>query len=167
MKSPLISRHACLVLLSLVVASFPRASAQPDVSAQPRESMRPNRAEQLASQAVAQPALAQIDRVRLREVFRLGDSIGDRVWPGWSKAPFAVLLVTPEYEFLVRYTGQEETSRERKPRQKRRQAAAVQIRKLLQANAVQTCRSVKLRYSTGGFQKSWLRRAAETDVYYR
>jgi len=49
------------------------------------------------------PALTQIDRVRLREVFRVGDSIGDRVWPSWSKAPFAVLLVTPEYEFLVRH----------------------------------------------------------------
>ncbi|MGI8836042.1 MAG: hypothetical protein ACR2H4_05325, partial [Pyrinomonadaceae bacterium] len=23
---------------------------------------------------------------------------------GWSKAPFAVLLVTPEYEFLVRHS---------------------------------------------------------------
>src|SRR6478672_1487804 len=49
------------------------------------------------------PALTQTDRVRLREVFRLGDCIGDRVWPGWSKAPFAVLLVTPEYEFLLRH----------------------------------------------------------------
>lgn len=53
--------------------------------------------------AVATPALAQIDRVRLREVFRLGESIGDRVWPGWSKAPFAVLMVTPDYEFLMRH----------------------------------------------------------------
>jgi hypothetical protein len=53
--------------------------------------------------AVAAPALAQIDRVRLREVFRLGDSIGDRVWLAWGKAPFAVLLVTPDYEFLMRH----------------------------------------------------------------
>lgn len=33
----------------------------------------------------------------------MGDSLGDRVWKGWSKAPFAVLLVTPEHEFLVRH----------------------------------------------------------------
>ena len=38
-----------------------------------------------------------------REAFRLGDWIGDRIWPGWSKAPFAVLLVTPEHEFLIRH----------------------------------------------------------------
>ncbi len=57
----------------------------------------------MAAQAGTAPALAQIDRVRLREVFRLGESIGDRVWPGWSKAPFAVLLVTPDYEFLMRH----------------------------------------------------------------
>ena len=49
------------------------------------------------------PALLAIDRTRLAEAFRLGDRIGDRVWPGWSKAPFAVLLVTPDYEFLMRH----------------------------------------------------------------
>lgn len=49
------------------------------------------------------PALSAIDRTRLAEAFRLGDQLGDRVWPGWSKAPFAVLLVTPDYEFLMRH----------------------------------------------------------------
>lgn len=33
----------------------------------------------------------------------MGEKLGERVWKGWSKAPFAVLLVTPEYEFLVRH----------------------------------------------------------------
>jgi hypothetical protein len=47
--------------------------------------------------------LTQVDRIRLAEAFRLGDQIGDRVWPGWTKAPFAVLLVTPETEFLIRH----------------------------------------------------------------
>ena len=49
------------------------------------------------------PALLPIDRTRLAEAFRLGDQIGDRVWPQWRKAPFAVLLVTPEFEFLIRH----------------------------------------------------------------
>jgi len=49
------------------------------------------------------PALPANDRVRLSEAFRLADQIGNRVWPGWSKAPFAVLLVTPDYEFLLRH----------------------------------------------------------------
>jgi hypothetical protein len=48
-------------------------------------------------------SLSQVDRVRLAEAFRLGDRISDRIWPGWSKAPFAVLLVTPGYEFLIRH----------------------------------------------------------------
>lgn len=43
------------------------------------------------------------DRARLAEAFRLADELGDEVWPGWSKAPFAVLLVTPDREFLVRH----------------------------------------------------------------
>ena len=49
------------------------------------------------------PTLPEQDRVRLSEAFRLGDQLGDQIWPGWSKAPFAVLLVTPEYEFLIRH----------------------------------------------------------------
>jgi hypothetical protein len=47
--------------------------------------------------------MRDIDRTRLAEAFRLADSVGDKVWPGWSKAPFAVLLVTPENEFLIRH----------------------------------------------------------------
>jgi hypothetical protein len=43
------------------------------------------------------------DRARLAEAFRLAASLGDRVWPGWSGAPFAVLLVTPDREYLLRH----------------------------------------------------------------
>ncbi len=49
------------------------------------------------------PKLSTTDRTRLVEVFRLADQLGDRIWPEWSKAPFAVLLVTPEHEFLIRH----------------------------------------------------------------
>jgi len=49
------------------------------------------------------PALREIDRIRLAEAFRLSDQLGDELWPGWSKAPLAVLLVTPEKEFLIRH----------------------------------------------------------------
>src|ERR1043165_116982 len=52
--------------------------------------------------AQSAPRLREEDRVRLAEAFRLGDRVGERVWKGWGKAPFAVLLVTPEYEFLLR-----------------------------------------------------------------
>lgn len=102
MKSPLISQSASnhsshkencfgqgnrvwravalgFVVLSFVGLSFRKANAQD------------------------KPSLLAIDRTRLAEAFRLGDRIGDRIWPGWSKAPFAVLLVTRDYEFLIRH----------------------------------------------------------------
>ncbi len=47
--------------------------------------------------------LREADRVRLAEAFRLADHLGDRVWPGWSAASFAVLLVAPDAEFLMRH----------------------------------------------------------------
>jgi hypothetical protein len=53
--------------------------------------------------AAEHPALPEDDRTRIAEAFRLADAVGNRLWPGWDKAPFAVLLVTPEYEFLVRH----------------------------------------------------------------
>jgi hypothetical protein len=49
------------------------------------------------------PQLSITDRVRLAEAFRLGDTLGNQIWADWNKAPFAVLLVTPEYEFLIRH----------------------------------------------------------------
>lgn len=57
----------------------------------------------VSAQAQQKPSLSQIDRIRLAEAFSLGEAIGDRVWKDWDKAPFAVLLVTPEYEFLIRH----------------------------------------------------------------
>ena len=53
--------------------------------------------------AQAKPSIPEIDRLRLAEAFRLADSVGNRVWKDWNKAPFAVLLVTQENEFLLRH----------------------------------------------------------------
>jgi|ERR1044072_2234022 hypothetical protein len=49
------------------------------------------------------PALREVDRIRLAEAFSLSDQLSDELWAGWSKAPIAVLLVTPETEFLIRH----------------------------------------------------------------
>ena len=57
----------------------------------------------IAAVGQGQPSLSEIDRVRLAETFMVADSVGDRLWPGWSKAPFAVLLVTKHHEFLIRH----------------------------------------------------------------
>lgn len=50
------------------------------------------------------PGEAQLpleDRIRLAETFRIARSFQDRIWEHWSRAPFAMLLVTPTGEFLV------------------------------------------------------------------
>jgi hypothetical protein len=39
----------------------------------------------------------------LAEAFRIAGTLGERLWADWNKAPFAVLLVTPENEFLIRH----------------------------------------------------------------
>ena len=49
------------------------------------------------------PPLAEVDRIRVAEAFRLARSLGDRIWPDWGKAPFAVLLVAGEREILLRH----------------------------------------------------------------
>jgi hypothetical protein len=60
---------------------------------------------QSAAPAPASPEaeLSRDDRTRLAEAFRLAAAVGDDVWPGWTSAPFAVLLVAGEREFLLRH----------------------------------------------------------------
>ena len=53
--------------------------------------------------AQVKPRIAEIDRVRLAEGFRIGATLGNRIWADWNKAPFAVLLVASEHEFLIRH----------------------------------------------------------------
>lgn len=58
----------------------------------------------LSFQAVSaqdKPSLTNADRIRIAEAFRISKVVGDRVWKGWPKVPFAILLVTSDYEFLM------------------------------------------------------------------
>jgi hypothetical protein len=57
----------------------------------------------LAQDKPSKPSIPDVDRTRVAEAFNLADSIGDVVWKDWNKAPFALLLVRPEYEFLIRH----------------------------------------------------------------
>jgi hypothetical protein len=56
-----------------------------------------------ATPPVSAAVLAPDDRIRIAEAFRLAAAVGDQIWPAWTTAPFAILLVTPEREFLVRH----------------------------------------------------------------
>jgi len=51
----------------------------------------------------AAPALNPTDRVRLAEFYRMEHALGDSCWPGWTKAPDAVLLVCDSVEFLIHH----------------------------------------------------------------
>jgi len=53
--------------------------------------------------AQEKPSIPAVDRTRLAEAFRIGERLRNRVWSNWDQAPFAVLLITPEYEFLIRH----------------------------------------------------------------
>ena len=54
-----------------------------------------------AASAGEKPRLGADDRARIVEARRLAAQFGDDMWPGWSGAPFAVLLVTRDSEFLI------------------------------------------------------------------
>jgi hypothetical protein len=45
--------------------------------------------------------LSRPDRVRLAEATRLADEVCERLWPGWGRTAFPVLLVTDSAEFLI------------------------------------------------------------------
>jgi hypothetical protein len=45
--------------------------------------------------------IGEQDRVRLAEARRLADRLGERLWPGWGRTPFPVLLVGDSTEVLV------------------------------------------------------------------
>ncbi len=49
------------------------------------------------------PEVRESDRIRIAEAFRISEVLGDTLWPQWNKSPFALLLVTPEHEFLFRH----------------------------------------------------------------
>jgi hypothetical protein len=49
------------------------------------------------------PEIPEADRIRLAEALRLKEKLSEIVWKDWGKTPLAVLLVTPEDEFLIRH----------------------------------------------------------------
>ena len=55
--------------------------------------------------AQEKPELSDVDRIRIAEAFRIGQKLGNEIWKTWDKAPFAVLLITPQYEFLIRHSN--------------------------------------------------------------
>lgn len=49
------------------------------------------------------PEIRQADQLRIREAMNIAEVYGDKVWPGISKTPFVIILITDEYEFLINH----------------------------------------------------------------
>jgi hypothetical protein len=58
---------------------------------------------QFQLQGTEEPVISEIDRIRLSEAFRLAESLDGKLWKEWGRTPFAILLVTPDQEFLIRH----------------------------------------------------------------
>ena len=58
-------------------------------------------AQPVSAQPSGTSGIAAADRTRLAEARRLIAAVGDSVWPGWSQAPSALLLVTADREYLL------------------------------------------------------------------
>lgn len=53
--------------------------------------------------AVPAPSIPDIDRIRIAEAYRIGEKLQDRLWANWSTAPFGILFITDDHEFLIRH----------------------------------------------------------------
>jgi hypothetical protein len=51
----------------------------------------------------AAPAIDEIDRIRIAEAYRIGEKLQNKIWADWDKAPFGMLFITDENEFLIRH----------------------------------------------------------------
>ena len=59
----------------------------------------------MAVSAQAPPPLSSPDAIRIAEFYRLAGQIQDHVWPGWSKTPAPLLLVTSDVEYLTQFAN--------------------------------------------------------------
>ena len=55
----------------------------------------------LAQTSNVAPALSREDSIRIAEVYNLWKSVGDSIWPGWTKVPVPMLYITSDYEYAI------------------------------------------------------------------
>jgi len=51
----------------------------------------------------AQPSIRYEDRIRIAEAYRIAELYGNTIWEDWDNAPFALLLVYDDNEFLINH----------------------------------------------------------------
>jgi len=57
----------------------------------------------VTAQDKSAPQLPKDDAIRIYEFYRVASEIQDALWPGWSKVPAPLLLVTNDTEFLTHH----------------------------------------------------------------
>jgi hypothetical protein len=57
----------------------------------------------ISSNTNGTPELRFEDRIRIAEAFKIAENYGNKIWENWNEAPFTVLLVTEDYEFLINH----------------------------------------------------------------
>ena len=58
----------------------------------------------VAAIADEMPGIRDEDKVRIAEAYRISEMYGDNIWEGWSEAPYAIMLVADDYEYLIGLT---------------------------------------------------------------
>jgi peroxiredoxin len=57
------------------------------------------------SAVMAQPALppqlARPDAVLIAEAYHLWQTLGDKIWPGWTTGPMPIIYITDDYEYAI------------------------------------------------------------------
>ena len=54
-----------------------------------------------ASPTQEEAGLPQSQLVVLREAFQLVNTVGNEVWPGWTRSPMTVVIIEDDYEYLL------------------------------------------------------------------
>ena len=54
-----------------------------------------------ASPTQEEAGLPQSQLVGLREAFQLVNTVGNEVWPGWTRSPMTVVIIEDDYEYLL------------------------------------------------------------------
>lgn len=59
----------------------------------------------LQTEADPEPVMNTTDKERLVEALRLCQEVGPKLWEGWNEAPYALLLVTDSFEYLIHHSN--------------------------------------------------------------
>ena len=54
------------------------------------------------------PEIRYEDKIRVKEAVSISKLYGEKIWKGWDSAPFAILLVTDENEYLINHPAPSE-----------------------------------------------------------